>query len=489
MSFHFYLSYAPADYSEDLQGFFTDLSSTINLLRSDEEATGFFDPPGVSNGSEWRGGVSEALRTSQTMVALISPEYLRSDSAGKEWQIFEMRRNPGGNLQASAIPEAIAPIVWIPCDHLPKTVSDAAGGLSHLNGAYRQNGLLVLRRSLDRFQDEYVKTLVALAKHLIGMARTAKLPALDALPDFDNVDSAFNPSHELFPSLARESEKGSKYRAVIVEDDRQVREMLQQFLTFHGFECESYADATVALNQILKTEPDVLLVDLELEPNQMQGLKLIERLTVTDDPPSIIGMSAGLSNSELIEALKCGADDVIAKPFDIFQILERIKTLADIGRNRRLYKKKKKDDDRDRPVFLSYSFKDRRTAAILRTQIESRGIGVWYASDVLEPEDPIMDRISHGLDRAQVFIPLITDNYPRSSWCAFEMTRFSESKTDKSRVVFPVLEGVKERIRNQDLIRAIMYERDVVDITFDRFADGLTALLGRIQQALGKNGV
>ncbi len=169
--------------------------------------------------------------------------------------------------------------------------------------------------------------------------------------------------------------------------------------------------------------------------------------------------------------------------------------LAEIGRKRRRYRqnpKKEKEEDQerlDRPVFLSYSFRDRRTASILRTLIEARGIDVWYASDILLPGDPITERISKGLDRAQVFVPLVTDNYPRSAWCVFEMAWFRLSQTDKTRVVFPVLEGVVDRIRNRDLMKQIVDDKtEYADITFDKFADGLTALLGRIQEALKKNG-
>src|SRR5258707_1036151 len=266
---------------------------------------------------------------------------------------------------------------------------------------------------------------------------TLPAPSNDPPPPLNELSSAFDRFHEK-----------EKYNAVIVEDDRQVREMLEQSLTFRGFKCQAYSEAEMVLNDLLINEehvrmPDVLLVDLELEHNKMQGLKLIERLTATDNPPPIIAMSAGLSNSELIEALKSGADDIVAKPFDIFQIAERMERLAEIGRKRRRYRqnpKKEKEEDQervDRPVFLSYSFRDRRTASILRTLIEARGIDVWYASDILLPGDPITERISKGLDRAQVFVPLVTDNYPRSAWCVFEMAWFRLSQTDKTRVVFP----------------------------------------------------
>jgi DNA-binding response OmpR family regulator len=490
MSFHFYLSSAPADNSEDLQNFFKDLTCAIQARlqqTGNEEKVGFFEPTGSANGHGWRPDVAEALRTSQTMVALISPHYFQSEQAGKEWQVFESRRRISQGRAAVGTaggPSAIVPVVWISCKDLASKIGGPAQQMWEASdGICGQQGLLSLRRSLYKSTDEYVKTLVALAERIIGLGRNVRLPSLDVLPTFDEVASAFRSNDH--------SQGERKKKAVIVEDDEQVREMLHQSLDFYGFECQSYADAKIALRNILMNPPDVLLIDLELEHNKMQGIKLIEQLTAAEEPtPPIIAMSAGLSNSELIEALKNGADDVVAKPFDIFQILERVKNLASIGQKRERFRKNKKEDRErnDRPVFLSYSFKDQRTASILRTQIEARGIDVWYASDMLLPGDADAKYISEGLERAQVFVPLVTENYRRSAWCAFEMAWFRRSQTDKPRVVVPVLEGVMDRLKKHGLISPIAKESEFVDITFDKFADGLTTLLLRVQRALDKNG-
>src|SRR6267142_2689226 len=187
MAFHFYLSAAPADSTEDCQKFFGDLSSTIRarLLPSEnKDEIGFFDPGGMSNGGDWRPEVAEALRTSQTMVALISPQYFESEYAGKEWRLFENRRqlsNGHGSIEKEgASPSAIVPVIWIPCEKPEsRLISSLQDGLGDANIIYREKGILMLRRSLVKFRDDYVNVLVSLAEQIIDTGRNADLPALD----------------------------------------------------------------------------------------------------------------------------------------------------------------------------------------------------------------------------------------------------------------------------------------------------------------------
>lgn len=284
--------------------------------------------------------------------------------------------------------------------------------------------------------------------------------------------------------------KTTRFKAIVIDDDDQVRKMLVECLEFLGFYCVGYREAEAVLDLLSdrpsQMVPDLFVIDLELGAGRLQGLNLIEMLTGHDLPSTIIAMSAGLSNAELIEALKAGAHDVIAKPFDVFQFADRMRRLADIGRNRiifrltHLHANGSGPQSLDRPVFLSYTFRDKRTASILTRQLESRGIGVSYFSDN-EPKE-LRVRIDTALESAQVLVPLLTDNYPRSSWCVFEMSRSRHPRIPGLPVIFPVLEGVLDRIRNRELLNLDGYE--YVDITFDRFADGLTTLIGRIQRIL-----
>jgi DNA-binding response OmpR family regulator len=449
MAPYFYLSCSAEDNSELLKEFFENLSTAVRfwLQLPREEEVGFFDPTASTSGQGWGPEKDEALRTSQAMIAMVSPNYFKSADAGKERQVFEIR--DWSIYKSGHIPSPIIPVTWIPCpDASAKVFGPESLDWTESFKIYRLNGLMnlmELRGSLPSFGDEYWAVLLALAKQI------------------------------------------KRFKVAIVDNNKLLGRMLRRRLSALGYECRFWRDAKPALKGILKDKTgadgfDVVLVDLELEVHKMQGLALIEKLAADDDSPPVIAMAPGLSNSESVEALKTGAIDVIPKPFDLRQVEWRIRNVARIGYTRRQFRENRRPVvHRERPVFLSYSNIDRRTAKILKTQLEVRGIGVWYAPHTLGPDDPPMQTISNGLKDAKVFVALVTDNFARSAWCLWELTSY---QGDPNKIlVIPVLDGCVQRMRNSELIKEIT-KRFVCDITFDRFPDGLTLLLGKIQLAV-----
>ncbi len=492
MAPYFYLSCSAADDSELLGRFFENLSLAVRswLRLPATEEVGFFDPTGAS-GQGRRPEKDEAVRTSQTMVAMVSPNYFQSADAGRERQIFEGRKR---SIEKSGNnPSPIIPAIWIPYQYSTARIFDREQyDWSESFKAYQLNGLMKLmelRGSLPSLGDQYRNVVVELAKQIIERAGTVKLPPLDSTQTSKDVESASEEPQEVFDSSQRAT-ANQKFYVAIVDNKQEVGEMLEEYLSAHDCECHLWLKAKTALNEIPKGPIegevfDVVLVDLELDLQEMQGLALVEKLAADDNSPLVIAMSPGLSNSESIEALKTGAVDVIPKPFDLLQVEERIRNAAHISRERRKFRQNpgRKLSPRERPVFLSYSHIDRRTAKILKTQLEVRGIGVWYAPDILAPDDPLRTTISSGLDKAQVFVALVTDNFARSAWCMVELMSYQH---DPNKTVIPVLDGLIYRMKNSELIREITtrFVYDLCDITFDRFADGLTLLLGKIQQGI-----
>jgi CheY-like chemotaxis protein len=488
MSLLFYLSYASADYSEDLRGFFEDLASVVRIRfrLPDAAPTGFFNTQGIAPGSEWRPDVAGALRTSQTMLALVSPAYISSQFSGKEWQLFENRRNlitvRGTAETAPVVPRAIAPVLWARCDGLmPKVISQAQWAVGDSDGVYNREDLLMVRRSANRVQG-YADSLKALAEQIVRMVRTTTLPPLDDLPPFPEVDNAF------------------KYKAIIVEGNEQVRKMLVEYLEFSNFEVTAYEAAGVVPPHFLDEENqsnpiDLFVVDLEFESGRRDSLNLVGKISsMKKTRPAVMAMSASLTSDNLIEAMKMGAEDVVPKPFEVSKIVERMKNLASIGRNRRLHPQGKSLCDsedpsrRNRPVFLSYSGEDngrKGVAAFLRSNIEAMGIGVYYADDN-RPEDSIAGKcILKAIDDAHVYLALITEKYPSNKYCLFELVRFCTNVEPKGpRTLLPVVHGRPEKIENYEWIRPIIDERQYADLTSERFLDGLIALLGWIQNAV-----
>lgn len=510
MSFHFYLSYAPADYSENLCKFFEDLTCTIRarLPECAEEAVGFFPARGDAPRSEWTPEAAEALRTSRLMIALTSPEYFRSESSGKEWQIFETRRTRAARLGSLEAAGVIVPVIWIPCDEtVPKAVTHGHDSLGHLNGAYRKYGVLTAHKTLHRFAQEYVNVLVALAEHVIAVTRTTGLLPLDVLPPFEEVDNAFHANYMQngkyrakaydSPPPATKDEPHDRYRALVVEPHHQVRDMLLEYLS-PDFEVEGYEEARQVPARALVDENqsrpiDLFVVDLELEARKRDGLSLIQQIRPLKTRPAVMAMSAGLSSKKLIEAMRVGAEVVVPKPFDVEETVKRMKKLAAIAKSRRLHRLLKSESTngapakRERPVFLSYSSKDnesKRVAIFLKSNIEARGIGVWYSDEILSPEDSAPAKsVFEGIAEAQVFLPVITDSYPSSTPCLAELICFfNHQMSDRSRVLLPVLHRSAKEIKYFDWIKPLIDDRQHADLTSESFLDGLITVLGWIQK-------
>ncbi len=119
-------------------------------------------------------------------------------------------------------------------------------------------------------------------------------------------------------------------RILIVEDDKQIREMLQETLRQEGYETSTAADGELALEQFRKHPAQVVVTDI-LMPNK-EGLQLIKELRKEAPHVGVIAVSGGAPrlqpgcNLEL--ATLFGADATFQKPLDIDALLEAVKKLV-----------------------------------------------------------------------------------------------------------------------------------------------------------------
>jgi ActR/RegA family two-component response regulator len=292
----------------------------------------------------------------------------------------------------------------------------------------------------------------------------------------------------------------TQYRVAVVDDDPGVLDFLVECLCLRDFDACGYREAEKLLADVfdasvsLQSLPDLLMVDLQLQANRMQGMDLVRELTDRDVPSEILVISGALSGANLGEAVKMGAAKAISKPFsNLFDLVDTIETLAEIGRKRRLYRLAggNRSGEIDlarlhRPVFLSYSNKDKRLATGLRRNLEANGISVWYAPDAIDIGEPWRNPIKQGIDDASVFVALITDNYLASGACMGELARFHKRAKLGSKqqpLILPVLAGLSEDGRRNNLCTSILEKYQCADISV-RFIDGLTVLMGRIQAFL-----
>ena len=111
-------------------------------------------------------------------------------------------------------------------------------------------------------------------------------------------------------------------RILIVDDEPQIRTFLKHGLEAAGYETLSAADGTEGLRQASVMVPDIIILDLGLP--DMDGKAVIAKLRHWSQVPVII-LSARDDEREKIDVLDLGANDYVAKPFGIGELLARIR--------------------------------------------------------------------------------------------------------------------------------------------------------------------
>jgi len=111
---------------------------------------------------------------------------------------------------------------------------------------------------------------------------------------------------------------------MIVEDDREIRSLLADFLTREGYVAVAAEDG-VAMDRALAAErPDLVVLDLML-PGE-DGLSICRRLRARSDLP-ILMLTAKSDDIDRIVGLELGADDYLPKPFNPRELLARIRAV------------------------------------------------------------------------------------------------------------------------------------------------------------------
>lgn len=111
-------------------------------------------------------------------------------------------------------------------------------------------------------------------------------------------------------------------KLLIVEDDTALQKSLSDLLQSEGFLTESASTGADALRKIEKIYPDMILLDLGLPDIQGESILKIVREDHPDLP--VIILTAKSKPQEIAQGLNLGADDYLAKPFAIEELLARI---------------------------------------------------------------------------------------------------------------------------------------------------------------------
>ena len=111
---------------------------------------------------------------------------------------------------------------------------------------------------------------------------------------------------------------------LVVDDDRDIRELLGEYLQKQGYRVTAVADGRGLRSTLEQSRPDLIILDLML-PGE-DGLSLCRDLRAKSEIP-VIMLTARGDETDRIVGLELGADDYIAKPFSPRELLARIRSV------------------------------------------------------------------------------------------------------------------------------------------------------------------
>jgi two-component system OmpR family response regulator len=115
-----------------------------------------------------------------------------------------------------------------------------------------------------------------------------------------------------------------RWKVALIEDDRRLARAVSAGLDEEGYTVRAVDSAGRGLELVRQWNPDVVLLDLMLPDNE--GPELFEAFRAETDA-ALVGISARASVSDRIAGLKLGADDYVAKPFALEELLARVEAV------------------------------------------------------------------------------------------------------------------------------------------------------------------
>ena len=112
---------------------------------------------------------------------------------------------------------------------------------------------------------------------------------------------------------------------LVIEDEEAIRSGLVDVFVFHGYDVDSAATGPEGLQKALTGKFDLVLLDIMLPG--MDGYEICDRIRARDLGQPIIMLTARTSDEEIVQGLKLGADDYVAKPFSVQQLVLRVEAV------------------------------------------------------------------------------------------------------------------------------------------------------------------
>ena len=116
---------------------------------------------------------------------------------------------------------------------------------------------------------------------------------------------------------------GDGQKVLVVDDETEIREMLQFYLGLRGYSVRVAPDGVAALGMIREWDPDAIILDVVMP--KIDGVALLPMIRRVSEAP-VIMLTAKGEVGDVVKGLEGGADDYVTKPFEVAELVARLQT-------------------------------------------------------------------------------------------------------------------------------------------------------------------
>ena len=115
----------------------------------------------------------------------------------------------------------------------------------------------------------------------------------------------------------------------VVDDDVSMCEFLGSFLEERGYKAVTIASAEEAVKRYQTARPAAMILDVMM-PGPMDGLEALAAFKKIDHTVPVIVVSGQGRTATVVQAMKLGAADFVSKPFDVSEVLTRVRNMLEV---------------------------------------------------------------------------------------------------------------------------------------------------------------
>lgn len=116
-----------------------------------------------------------------------------------------------------------------------------------------------------------------------------------------------------------------KTRLLVIEDEAAIRSGLVDLFVYHGYEVDTAENGDDGLSKALSGQFDLILLDIMLPG--IDGFEICNLIRQQDRQQPVIMLTAKSSDEDIVQGLTLGADDYVAKPFSVTQLVLRVQAV------------------------------------------------------------------------------------------------------------------------------------------------------------------